>query len=194
MTATTQNIDEISFDTDSDQNSPRLVAYEILREVRFPEAIVLQDIEYAVDTGSGIGTFLCPRSSQFPNPEIGELTGGQIIDAVMQMAYCLSGLMIYGGVNLLGLDFEGFKKEIHAHRVNAVRMDIAFRNPCMFDKLFSISAKLQRFGNGELSVLRHNPLTYFVRIELNGTQQSGGEEGTSVDLFRARIAACHRFR
>ena len=115
-------------------------------------------------------------------------------DAVTQMAYCLTGLMIHGGVDLLGLDFDGFKKEIHAHRVHAVSTDMAFQHPCMFDVPFSIGAKLQRFRNGELSIVRHNPLRYFVRIELNGAQQSGGEEGTSVDLFRAGISACHQLR
>ena len=125
MTATAEFIKESTFESSSGHESSLLVAHEILRKVRFPEAIFLQDIEYGLNAGSGIGTFLSPKSDQFPNPNVGELTGGQIIDAVMQMAYCLTGLMIHGGVNLLGLDFDGFNKEIHAHRVHAVRTDIA---------------------------------------------------------------------
>jgi len=189
MTATTQNIDEYGFDSSSDHESPRLVAYEILREVRFPEAIFLQDIAYRSDSGSGTGTFRCPRSSQFPNPDLGELTGGQLIDAATQMAYCLTGLMIHGGVDLLGLDFEEFKKEIHAHRVHAVRTDMAFRHPCQFDRAFAIEAKLQRFPNGRFDVLKRNPRRYFVRIELDGRQDISGQGDAAVNVFRARIAA-----
>ena len=194
MTATTRLIVDRTFDSKAEPASPRLVAREILRLVRLPEAIFLQDIDYAVTAGSGVGTFLCPRSKQFPNPNVGELTGGQLIDSATQMAYCLTGLMIHGGVRLLGLDFAGFKTAIHAHRIHAVRTDMAFRRPCRFGRSFAISAKLDRFRNGTFTVLKHNPLRHFVRIELEGTQQAGDFEGTPLNIFRARIAACHQSR
>ena len=191
MTARNQLIDDRSFESGSEQGSALLVAHEVLRQVRFPEAIYLQDVAYDLDGGSGTGAFLCPRSSQFPNPDLRELTGGQLIDAATQMAYCLTGLMIHGGVDLLGLDFEGFKRRIHAHRVHAVSTEMTFRKPCLFDRPFSISARLRRFRTGRFCVLRRNPRRYFVKIELDGRQQYGGQGEAAVSLFRARIAACH---
>ncbi len=194
MTATTRLIQDYTFEATPEPESPLLVAHEILRQVRVPEAIFLQDFDYVADAGSGVGRFLCPRSRQFPNPNVGELTGGQLIDSVTQMAYCLTGLMIHGGVDLLGLDFEGFKEEIRAHRVHAVRTEIAFRRPCRFDRPFCIGAKLHRFRNGAFTVRKRNPLRYFVRIELEGTQQAGDQDGPPLSIFRARIAACRRSR
>lgn len=180
-----------SFESDSDLGSALIVAREVLRQVRYPEAIYLQDISLNANVGCGVGTFSCPRSMQFPNPDLAELTGGQLIDVATQMAYCLTGLMIHGGVDLLGLDFERFKREIHAHRVHAVRTDMTFRRPCLFDRPFSVSARLHRYRDGRFCVSRRNPRRYFVRIDLQGSQGSGDEEGTSSDIFHAHIAACH---
>jgi hypothetical protein len=194
MTATASLAEDYTFEPAPEHLSPLLVAHEVLRQVRVPDAIFLQDVAYAAGAGSGVGTFLCPRSSQFPNPDVRELTGAQLIESVTQMAYCLTGLMIHGGVDLLGLDFEGFKEEIRAHRVHAVRTEIAFRRPCRFDRFFCIGAKLHRFRNGAFTVRKRNPLRYFVRIELEGTQQARDHEGTAATIFRARIAACHRLR
>ena len=191
MTARNELIDDYSFDSGSEQGSPLLVAHEVLRQVRYPDAIYLQDIAYDSSRGSGTGTFLCSRSRQFPNPNLGELTGGQLIDAATQMAYCLTGLMIHEGIDLLGLDFEGFKRRIHAHRVHAVSTEMTFRQPCLFDRPFSIGAKLRRFRNGRFCILRRNPRRYFVRIELDGRQQSGGPGEAGASIFHARIAACH---
>jgi len=194
MTATTKLMDGLDFKSRAEPRSPLRIAHEILAQVRQPEAIFLQDIEFAADRASGLGQFLCHRSSQFSNPGVSELTGGQLIDSATQMAYCLTGLMIHGGVDLLGLDFARFKEEIYAHRIHAVRTDIAFRHPCRVGRVFSIGAKLRRFRSGELTVSRRDPRRYFVRLELEATQSPGGGEGRPLKIFRARIAACRSMR
>ena len=194
MTATTKTIDAIGFRSRAAPGSPLHIAREILEQVRHPEAIFLQDIQFAADRASGLGQFLCHRSSQFPNPGVSELTGGQLIDSASQMAYCVTGLMIHSGVDLLGLDFRHFKDEIHAHRIHAVRTDIAFRHPCRVGRLFSIRAKLRRFRNGELTISKREPRRYFVSLDLEASQSPGGGEGRPLKLFRARIAACRSMR
>ena len=194
MTATTRLIEDYAYEPSRTEDSPLFVAHEILRRVRVPEAIFLQDIACAVEAGSGVGTFLCPRSRQFPNPNVMELTGGQLIDSATQMAYCLTGLMIYGGVDVLGLDFEDFKQAINTHRIHAIRTEITFRRPCRFGRSFRISAKLHRFANGAFYVRRRHPLRYFVRIALEGTQPACDQGAETRSIFQARIAACHRAR
>ena len=190
MTASTRLRERLAVQPGSGPSPALAIAHEILQQVRVPEAIFLRDIEFAADSASGLGEFLCHRPSHFPNPNLRELTGGQLIDASAQMAYCLTGLMIHGGVDLLGLDLAGYMDEIHAHGIHAVRTDITFCHPCKFDQPFTIGARLERFRNGELSLLQRNPRRYFVRLELKGAQRSGGPEGQSLDIFRARMAAC----
>lgn len=194
MTAVTRALDDSRFEPRPAYAAALLVAHEILHQVRFPEAVFLHGIECSIDAGRGLGTFLYPRSNQFPNPTIDELTGGQLIDSVTQMAYCLTGLMIHGGVELLGLDFEGYKQEIHAHRVQAVRTDIAFQQPCRIGRPFFIAARLRRFPNGELSILKHNPPRHFLRIELKGSQRPSDQGAAASDIFHARIGACRQLR
>lgn len=191
MTARNELIDDFSLEPAVQQSACWLVAREVLRQVRFPEAIYLQDVAYDASGGTGTGIFLCARSTQFPNPDLKELTGGQLIDAATQMAYCLTGLMIHGGIDLLGLDFEGFKRRIHAHRIHAVSTEMTFHTPCLYDRPFSVSAQLQRFGNGRFCVSKRNPRRYFVRIELEGRQEAGGPGEAAARIFHARIAACH---
>ena len=191
MTARNELVAGYALQSASEQGASLLIAQEVLRQVRFPEAIYLRDVAFDPMDGRGTGTFMCARSSQFPNPALAELTGGQLIDAATQMAYCLVGLMIHDGIDLLGLDFEGFKRRIHAHRVHAVSTEMTFRKPCLFDRPFSISARLRRFGNGRFRVLKRNPRRYFVRIDLDGHQQGDGQGDAAASIFQARIAACH---
>ena len=165
--------------------SPLFLATEVLCQVRFPEAIFLRSIELDPEAGSAVGRFCCPRSRLFPNPGLGELTGGQLIDTATQMAYGLVGLMIHDGVDLLGLDFEGFKREIHAHRVHAVRSEATFRRPCRFDRPFTVEARLERFPGGAFAAARGAPRRHFVKIALRARQDAG-------EVFRARIAACRQ--
>jgi len=172
--------------------SPLTESLDILHLVRHPEGVYLKDIAYEPGNDEAVGTFQCPRSKQFPNPEIGELTGGQIFDSIAQMAYCLAGLMIRDGVDLLGLDFDGFKKRIHAHKVHLMRSEVSFLRPSHFDRPFDIHARIERFPSGDSSTVQENPRRYLHKIAFDGTQRSDDDQQTASDTFRARIAVCYQ--
>ena len=59
MTARNELIADYALHSSSEQGASLRIAQEVLRQVRFPEAIYLRDIAYDPMNGSGTGTFMC---------------------------------------------------------------------------------------------------------------------------------------
>lgn len=166
------------------------VAREILGQVRSAGAIHLRDIDVEPAHSRATADFLCPRSTQPPNPEIAELTGGQLNDVTMQMSYALAGLLIVNGIDVLGVDFETFKRNIFAHRLNVIRMEIVFHRHSIAGIPFEVSASMDTMANGRLYVSRKR--TRYVRVSLSARQHQDGGGGAAVNTFRARLSSSLR--
>ena len=98
-------------------------AYEILEQVRWPQDIHLMNVEYSLEEQKVICAFKYPRAQNFPNPELLEVTGGQLMDALAQAGYVLVGLLENDGVQTGHVDFKHFLEIIHAHRSNFVSFE-----------------------------------------------------------------------
>ena len=156
------------------------VALELLLEVRPPEGIHLRDLDFSLDTLSAVGTFNVSRSAQFPNPELEEVTGGQLVDSIAQIAYSTAGLLALHGVDIFGIDYETYRYLMHQHRVNYVDMTTRFLRPCRIDRDFFIEANDQngkRFGN-------------FTTLEISedGIVTAVFDNGERTDIYQLVIA------
>ena len=162
-------------------------ALEILKQVRNPQAIYLTNINIHPEQLSADGEFVCSRAKRFPNTDIFEITGGQIHDVMMQMAYVLNGLLIRQGINLLGLDYNEYKQAINAHQFHLVRSEVSYLRPCLIDRVFTVHAALEKMPNGGISAIREKKA--FVKVAFVGKQSNDGDSSDLVEVFRARAAA-----
>ncbi len=98
-------------------------AYEILEQVRWPQDIHLIDVDYSFAERRVVCTFKYPRAANFPNLELREVTGGQLMDALAQAGYVLVGLLENDGLKTGAVDYQEFLKIIHQHRSNFVSFE-----------------------------------------------------------------------
>jgi hypothetical protein len=171
------------------------IATDLLREVRQTDAVYLRNLVFSPETLSAIGTFRYPRSCQFPNPDLTEVTGGQLTDAIGQIAYSTAGLLARHGVDIFGIDFDTYRRMMHRHRVNYVEMTMRFERPCRIDDDFQIEATLERFPDGNTSSTTRSsdgtPTLGLVNMRFEG-RQAQNSVAAPKRIFTAHVVACCR--
>ncbi len=122
-------------------------AYEILEQVRWPQDIHLMKVDYSFKEKKVLCAFKYPRAKNFPNPDLLEVTGGQLMDALGQAGYVLVGLLENDGFKTGNVDYEGFLKIIHGHRSNFVNFEpLNFFHPTDNRLPFYVEVKVTPFS------------------------------------------------
>ncbi len=160
-------------------------AYEILERVRWPQDIHLMDVRYSLEERRAVCTFKYPRARNFPNPDLLEVTGGQLMDALAQAGYVLVGLLENDGVRTGNVDYEGFLEIIHEHRSNFVSFEsLNFYHPTDNRLPFHVEVNVVRFApdTEEFFKVFEKPHKTFVLVKLSMRlyQVIDGKEYTNV--------------
>lgn len=186
---------EIALGSENGNDQLLDVARDILLRVRHPEGLLLRALEHSLETLRTVGTFRCPRSRQFPNAELDEVTGGQLMDVISQSAYVNAGLLLQGGVDIFGIDMETYLEMIHRHRVNYVKSSVSFFRPCRTGCDFEIEATLEPYPDGSTSRIKIDEsgrqTLGLVKMRFEG-RQSPDTDLAAETLFTAQIVACCR--
>lgn len=169
-------------------------AYQILEHVRWPQDIHLTNVEYSLEEQRAVCTFKYPRSNSFPNPELREVTGGQLMDALAQAGYVLVGLLEKDGIQTGSVDFENFLQLIHAHRSNFVSFEsLNFYHPTDNRLPFHVEVRTAPFSPDTEHFFKvfEKPHKTFVLVKLSMRlyQEKGGKEYTNV---QTRGVFCER--
>lgn len=181
----------------SDSGTSLDTARSILHEVRRPEGVFLESVDFEPESLRTVGVFRCPRSRQFPNPVLEEVTGGQLMDVIAQSAYVTAGLLLQHGVDIFDADYETFLHMIHQHRVNYVKSEMRFQRPCLVAAPFEVTATLIPYPDGSTTVVKRDGngerTLGLVKMAFEGRQRPSASAPIET-LFTAEIVACCRWQ
>jgi len=178
-----------------DQDTRLATAHTLLQSARQESGILLRAVHHDPLSESATLTFRCPRASGYPNPNLAELTGGQINDIISQSAYATLGFLMLDGLDIFGLDLEGFSQLIYRHRVNYARFQLDFMAPTIIDADVVIQTSLVRFPDTSTSIRKQSRSSQqeFGLIQLTAEGWQDTHQGARQRRFSAQLLACCRY-
>ncbi|NEO84746.1 MAG: hypothetical protein F6J87_10900 [Spirulina sp. SIO3F2] len=162
---------------------PELIK-KILHQVRQPEKILVKSAQYNQVSRSLTSQILCPQNTLFPNNQLTEVTGSQILDTVSQVGYIFIGNLIIQDLSFGFLQFEDYLLKLNSHKVNLVDLQISFLRPILHQHTFQVEFKLSK---NPVQKKSHCLIPFeFVAFQENSRH-------VRKKVFTGSLVACYRF-